>query len=315
VTRLTALDALGRGIANVRGNLEVVLASAAGSIAVLAVVVLSLVPWLGSGAGELVRRFTAAGADVPDPAAIFGRSLAAVSDLWGLILAVGVGLTAASVVYAWYFGGLLGVLAAGDAQAPPGTGRGSELFRTWSLRFFFGEASRLVWRVLLFYSLVLAILLVVLVGFVVLIGAVAATAASSGSSIALLLGCGGLLPLTFAFFVVAAALSLGQVVLVRPSSSVLAATRTGFSLVGRRLGAVLALYALLIVASIVVGVLEMAAGFLAGLLFVGVPALATGAQIALFVVQLLVGALINLVFVAAFVALVRGEQALAADAA
>lgn len=315
--RLGALEALGRGISNVRGNLELVGVWAAGSLLTLVVVLLALVPFLGLGGDQLasVASLVTGRASAGDIPSLMSLTTTLLSDLWGLVLALTVGLTIGSIVFSWYLGGILGVLVAGDAQAPPGSGRGGELFRTWSWRFFLGEASRLVWRVLFFYSLWLLFVLVALLLFVLLFAAAAMLSGTAGWGAALALGCGGALPLFFLLFAVLGAMTLGQVELVPPESGVRKASETGVALLGRRLGAAVALFALFFLTSMAVGMVEAGLGFVFSAKL-GARGVAFGlAQGALFAVQLMISALLNLVLAATFVALARSESRLAAEAA
>jgi hypothetical protein len=317
VKRLGALEALGRGIANVRGNLEVVGVAAAGTIVLTGLVVLSLVPWLGLGEAELgsLFRLVLGQGEVADFAAVGRQTWAIFSDLWGFLLAISIGLTVASAVYCWYFGGILGVLVAGEAQSPPGARRAPELFRTWSPRFFAGEAARLTWRLLGFYSLWLLLLTGVLALAALAIGVAAKLAGADAGLAGLAVGCGASLPLIFLFVTALGAMSLGQVDLVAPESGVLAASRAGMRLLGQRLGATLALFVLLIAAAMALGIFEAGLGLAVTTALAGSPAVALAAQIVLFVVQVMLSTLLNLIFAAAFVALVRGERRLAAVAA
>lgn len=315
--RLAALEALGRGISNVRGNFEVVGVAAAGTILLLGVVVLTLVPWLGAsqdGVGGLFRLAMGQGrvADLPS---LFVSSWTLVKDSWGLVLALAFGLTVASVVYCWYYGGILGVLYAGDAQAPPGPRRGAELFRTWSPRLFAAESTRLVWRVLGFFTLWLTAFAGVLCLLVFVPLVAAGVGGSSGVAAGVALGCGMALPLLFVFFALLGASCFGQVELVPPQSGVKEASRAGLRLLGRRLPATVALLVLLFVAAGALGAVDAGIGWAVGEALAGAPAAAMAAQVALFVAQALLSALLNLVMVAAFVALARSEQRLAADAA
>jgi hypothetical protein len=310
--RLGALDALGRGIANVRGNLELVGVAAGGTILLAGVVLLSLIPWLGLGEAELAGLFrVATGQGQPaDLYSLARQTWAIVSNLWGFLLALSIGLTVASIVYSWYYGGILGVLYAGDAQAPPGPRRAPELFRTWSPRFFAGEASRLLWRVLGFYSLWLAVglgAMALLVGAMALAMAVGGTA---GGVAGLAVGCGAALPLLFVFFAALGAMSLGQVELVPPASGVRAASRAGTRLLGRRLLATVSLFVLLFTAALALGLVEAGVGLVVVAAFAGAPAVAAAAQVVLFILQVMVSTLLNLVFAGAFVALVRSERRL-----
>lgn len=315
--RLSALEALGRGLANVRGNLELVGVSAGGSLIVLALVFLTLIPVLGVGGEEIASFFAlSTGQATPgDYAALLERAWATISGLWSVILALSVGLTLGSIVYSWVVGGLLAVLVAGEAQAPPGSGRGGELFRTWSWRLFSGEATRLVWRVLLFFSLWLLVVLAVVALFGALLVAAAAIGGSRGIVSGLALGCGGALPLGFLLFAVLGAMSLGQVELVPPASGVLQATRAGVTLLGRRLAAAVALFVLFFFASFAIGTVEAGVGL--GLLgsLAGRPWALGTAQTVLLVVQWMISAFLNLVLVASFVALVRGERSVTPEAA
>jgi hypothetical protein len=310
VKRLGALEALGRGIANVRGNLEVVGVAAAGTIVLTGLVVLSLVPWLGLGEAELggLFRLVLGQGEVADFAAVGRQAWTIVANLWGFLLAISIGLTVASVVYCWYFGGILGVLVAGEAQSPPGARRAPELFRTWSPRFFAGEAARLVWRLLGFYSLWLLLLTGVLALTALAIGLAAKLAGVDAGLAGLAVGCGASLPLIFLFLAALGAMSLGQIDLVAPESGVLAASRAGTRLLAQRLGAAVALFVLLIAAAMALGIFEAGLGLALTAALAGSPAAALAAQIVLFVVQVMLSTLLNLVFAAAFVALVRGER-------
>lgn len=315
--RLGALEALGRGISNVRGNPELVAVGVGGSLAVLALVVLALIPWLGADAGDLASllRVVSGQGGIGDLPALASQSWSIVADLWGFVLALSVALTIGSVVYCWYFGGTLGVLHAGDAQAPPGGGRSGELYRTWSTRLFAAEAGRLVWRVLWFYSLWLLAVLGVLTLFAGGFALAAFVGATAGGVAGLAVGCGAALPLLFALFAVLGAMSLGQVELVPANATVRSASRDGWRVLGRRLGAVITLFVLLFATAIALGLVEGGVGLAIAAGLAGRPALATAAQVALFGVQLLLSTLLNLVFAAAFVALARSERRPAADAA
>lgn len=313
---LGAVEALGRGLANVRGNLELVGVAAASSLVVTGLVVLSLVPVLGVGAEELASFFalTTSQGSAGDLVTVFDRAWATVTNLWGVVVALAIGLTIGSIVYSWVLGGMLAVLVAGEAQAPPGGGRHSELFRTWSWRFFSGEATRLVWRVLVFLSLWLLAVLAVVTLFGVLMVAAAVAGGTRGIAAGLALGCGGALPLLFLLFAVLGAMTLGQVELVPRDSGVVPASRAGLRLLGRRLAAAVALFALFFLASVAIGTFEAGVGLAAAGVLVERPLALGTVQGALFIVQLMLSAFLNLVLVASFVALVRGERSVSTEA-
>jgi len=311
VSRLSAIDALGRGIANVRGNWQVVAVSAIGTVASAAVVVLSLLPWLAA-IGIDPAWFLGSGPDPTDldqlldlaaaPWQIFQR-------LGAGLLALTIGLTVASFVFAWCYGGILGVLAAGDAQAPAGPGREAAVFRTWSPRFFAGEARRLTMPVLWYFCLFLGIVLaaVLVLGAVVVVAAL--VAARSGAAAGFAVGCGGLLPAGFVLVATTIAMSFGQAELARDPASARRATRAAFSILGRRFGAGLALFALMVGASVAFGAATATVSFFA-VLAVGGSAVATAVIEAVVTsVQIVVGSALRLVFVAAYVALSRAEAA------
>lgn len=312
--RLSAFDALGRGLANVRGNLELVAVVAGGSILVVAVVLATMIPWLGFDAADISSWLAARGegAEIGDLAALARRVFEVFSDLGAFLLALILGLTAGSLVVSWYLGGVLGVLVAGDAQAPGGPGRPALLFRTWSWRFFVGESNRLTWRVLLYYSLFLTLTSIAMLVLVLLVVAASLVATKSGVAAGLALGCGGSLPLLFVFFALVLALSMGQGDLVRAESGVVAASRAGFGVVGRRLGAAIGIFAVVFLASIALGIFQAVLTFVLGLALAARPFLSMTVQVVIFLLQLLAGGWLNLVLYAAFIALLRSERALEA---
>jgi len=316
VTRLGALEALGRGVANVRGNLETAGVAAAGTLGLTGVVLLALVPWLGLDEDGLASLFrvTAGHGQAADLAALGRLSWALLSNLWGLVLALSLAATIAFFVYCWYFAGILGVLYAGDAQAPPGPRRAPELFRTWSFRFFAGEASRLFWRLVWFYTIWSLILLAGTALFAAGIALVAALAGEAGGLAALAIGCGVALPSLFVFFAAVAAMSLGQAELVPPESGALAATRAGLRRLGRRFPAVLSLFVLFFFAALAIGLVEAGVGVALGRALADAPVAATVVQVVLFVAQVLLSSLLSLALTGACVALVRSERRRETDA-
>lgn len=307
--RLSAVDALGRGTANVRANLELLAVTTLGSIAIGALAILSVLPWLatlGADLGLLPGR-------TPDPQQV-GEMLARVlsggdllARLGGLLLSFSLAMTLASVLYCWYQGGILGLLVAADAQAPQGPGREPILFRIWSMPLFLHEAQRLTWRLMWFVSLFLGIWLVVGAITVGLFAGAGLLGSSQGAGAGCALACGILLPLMFVGFVLLAAAELGQADLVRPESGVITATRNAFAILGRRLGAAAALLSIFFVVSFGLGIAFTTVGAVGGLVFGSSPVLDFTFRGVLLLLQLACGGLVNLVSAAAFVALVRSE--------
>jgi len=307
VSRLGALEALGRGISNVRANWEVVAVATAGSLASIALLVLALVPWL-SAFGVGVRDLF--GARRPGLAGVLGAAAGGL-DPRQLVARLGAGAIAlllalllGSVLYAWYYAGMVGVLVAGDAQAPAGAHRAAGLFRTWSWRFFLSEATRLTWKMLVYLSVILTLLGVAVILALALLLLAAEMVHGRGAVPAAAIGCGGMLPLLFAMLAIWGAGCVGLGELARPGSSVGSAVRLGFQVFGARLGACLALLALFVVASLAVAI--VCGSF--ELLFASA-GLARRAvvEVAALVVQAAAGALLGSVFMASCVALLRSE--------
>ncbi len=311
MTRLSTFDALGRGSANARANFELIVASFVGTLILVAIVLAAIVPWMATIG--LDASWLWGDTKLPDDLPALWRLASSPAELLArigsVILSLTVALTLASIVFCWYFGGILGVLVAADAQAPAGAGRESILFRAWSRDLFFQEARRLVWKVMLYYSLFGAIWF-----FVALLcgGAVAAAVligAQAGVGAGFAVGCGALLPLLFVLFAVLAAMQIGVADLPRHGSGARAATRAGFTVLGRRLGASLLIVVFFFVASAI-----LAAGFttveiVVDLALSAVPLLALALRCVLFGVQLFVGAALNIAAAASFVALLRNELA------
>jgi hypothetical protein len=137
----------------------------------------------------------------------------------------------------------------------------------------------------------------------------------AGAGAGFALGCGGALPLAFLLFAVLGAMHLGQVQLVSPASGVGAASRAGVALLGRRLGAVVALFTLFFATSLALGLVEAGAGLALGGMLRGQPLAYGVTQGLLLVVQLMVSAFLGLLLVASFVALARSERHFAPEAA
>jgi hypothetical protein len=312
VTRVGALEALGRGLVNVRANAELVPAVTAGTLAVFLLLLASFLPWLG--ALGLDPRDLVAG-EPPDFDALAGAARAGlapegiVARFGVAFTAIALGLIVSSLMYCWYWGGALGVLVAGEAQAPPGAGRAPAVFRTFSARFLLGEARRLTAPVLLFLSLFLGLMLLLLVALGALFALALALGERRGGGAGLAVGCGGAFPLLFAWIALLLALWFGQVELPRRGIGVRAAATLGFRWLGARLGAALALFALFLCASLAIGIFVGGAGFLIKLWFAeSFPAELTIDLLAWFA-QLVSSAALNLVLAASFAALARGERA------
>jgi len=314
IGRLTGIDALGRGVANVRANWPLVLVSGAGSVAIVGIVAAGMVPALALVGLSLSEVMTADPFASPaeaypgleyDPATLTAGTMAAA----GLVFVAA--LLAASIVQCWVQAGTLGALWAGDAQSPPGAGRPAFSFATFSPRFFVAEANRLFGRLLAYYGILLAFVIAWLLLVLGLVIAIAATGQGLDGGAALAIGCGGSIPLLFLIFVLALAAAVGQADVPRPDGSALAAVRTGFRVLGGRLGACALLYLLFFTGTFAVAAAEGVTSLVANLALRGAPLARLASGGILFALQTLAQTAITLGLTAALMALVRGERAAA----
>jgi hypothetical protein len=249
----------------------------------------ALEDWLAGLAGELGARL--------------------VPFLLAVLASLVIGL-AAVAVWAWFEGGILGVLVAAERQAHP---RAADRpgawgwFKTFSLRDFSGWGGRYLWRFFWFFHLALtaSLVFVLLVGLLVL-GAVYGNE-SWGPGAALGIGCGGALPLAFALLVYGLWYSAAQPAVALEGSGTLRGSALGLRVVGRRLGAsfliLLVVAVVAVVVYLVLGLGQMGAGLFLEDRF--------GAWIALYVVfslvQMAFGAALSVFLLAAYTSLVVAE--------
>lgn len=301
--RLSAVDCLRRGVKNLSANWELVLMQWLQSLLVPLLLLLGLAAPVVILAGPSLFEM----GSLPDPGRILARiaeappvlllSLVATLALWAL----------AYIVYCYFQAGTYGVLWTADRQALPGPPRSSLLFRTFSVRDFFGWGGRYVWRYFGF-----SLLFVLLVGLVV--GAAALWIAFLvrggerwGGPAALGIGCGGILPLGFLALVLSFWFSVAQAALAREGEGVWSASRLGLSVLGRRLGAVILLFLLFLFAGSALAFAFLPLSLVADLMLSDAPAARAVTQILLFLVQGVPNALLAVALGAALVALVRSE--------
>jgi len=309
---LSGIDALGRGVSSVRANWELILVATGGTLVValvalaglapaVALVGLSLVDLLGAAAGASTSAALAL-RDL-DPSTLGGAALVAAA-----LTFVGA-LLVASLVQCWVQAGILGTLWAADGQSPPGPRRPALSFRTFTPRLFAAQASRHFLRLLGFYGVVFGLGIVwLLLALGLVLGAVAAGQGLGGGA-GVAIGCLGAIPLGFAMLVLALGVAVGQADVPRPGGSALAAVKTGFRVLGRRLGACALLYLIFIAVAVAVATAEGLLSFTSSLLLADAPAAALAAGTFLFVVQTLVQTALTLGLTAGLVALVRAEAA------
>ncbi|GMU66851.1 MAG: hypothetical protein AMXMBFR36_31250 [Acidobacteriota bacterium] len=304
---LSAIDALGRGIANVRANWELLLAQIAAMFALALVVAVSIVPLV-----------IALGASFADLGKLDGSDPQAVLDLlrperWlsaGVLVAVVASLvfgTLAILVYSWFQAGVFGILVAGDRQAGAGAGRPRGLFRTFSWRDFSGWASRGTWRFFGWYHLYLTVLTLMVAALGALALAAISVGVSQGPMAGVGVGCGGALPLFFALFYVSLVFEAAKADLAREDSGAVASWRRGAGVVARRIGGTLLLFLLFFCASMAMSMLVLPLQLLAEFGLRDQMVAYVALQLVVYLVQWGLGSVFGLIYGASFVALVRAE--------
>jgi hypothetical protein len=253
---LSAFDSVHRGFVNTRANWEliffqwlqgllVVILSVAGLLPPLAVLGFAQVPVLSSAVSDwssLLESVTGLMERGPDSWLLLLVSLGVSTAIWLI----------AMMVYCYFQGGIYGVLTAGDRQAPRGAPKGSQWFRTFSCRDWRGWGGHFMWRFFWLFNLVVLVsmLWLLLPVVLVLISVWGGEAWGTGAGFAI--GCAGAIPLTFSLLVFALWASLAQATLVGRDAGVLQATRGALQVLGRRLGAVLFIFIVVILGSVFV---------------------------------------------------------------
>lgn len=311
-TRLPALDALSRGFRNVRANRELVLVQIASSLLLAASIAVPLLLFFVR-LGIPLRAFAAR-----DPQAIVQALESIELDLGQLASTLGLGLllllvlgTLVFLLHCWFQAGTLAVLLAGEAQAPAVRAAPVAVFRTFSWSGFVGWASRFGMRIFwvdnLFLSLLTLVLLVLALPF---LATAWLSSADSISWAGCLIGCGLALPLGFVVLVLVLAMTVAQICAVEEGSTAFGATRRAFAITGRRLGGLLLLYLLMIIASLAVTTFFAGVGFILNLAISQLPVLQTVLSAGLGVVEFFLSVVLSLIMTAAIVGLVRAEMRL-----
>lgn len=301
--RLSAFDCLRRGWTNLAANWELVLMQWLEWALLAALMALGLFfPLLIMGAnlmatGNAARQAAAAARRLADLSPALLLALIAMLAVW----------LASLLLHSYFQAGAYGVLAAADRQALPGPRRSKEFFRTFSLRDFLGWGGLYMWR--FFGVLLLFGLFAFLLGGAVLLWLLflGVGGVQWGSPAALGIGCGGALPMGFLALVLGLWLPLAQADLARDGSSVRAASRRGIAVLGRRLGTVIALFLLALLAVLALAIVFFPLGTAADSLLSGAPLARELVRFLLFLLQSLPNTLLAMVLAGALVALVRSE--------
>ncbi|HEX4498092.1 MAG TPA: hypothetical protein VIE43_20620 [Thermoanaerobaculia bacterium] len=297
--RLSTLGCLRRGWTNLSANWELVLLQwlqAFGMLALSAFGALLALLILGVNLASLGRGSWLRALGDLSPALLL--ALAALTAVW----------LASLLVYCFFQAGTYGVLAAADRQALPGARRQREFFRTFTLRDFRGWGGRYVWRYF-GVALLFGILLLALSGVALLwLGFAAAGNGEWGSPAALAIVLGGVLPVGFLALVAGLGFHLAQADLAREGSGVRSAWRRGLGILGRRLGAVTALFVLIAAALLALAALFLPLSTAADALLAGAPGVRALVRFLLVLLASLPDNLLVTLFAGALVALVRSES-------
>jgi hypothetical protein len=301
--RLSAFDCLRRGWTNLSANWELV-----------------VIQWLES---SLIALLLAVGVVLASLSAgmnalVLGRGTArqieqALQHLVGSPALPWAGVTlmaiwlATLLVHCFFQAATYGVLSAADRQALPGPRRHRDFFRAFSLRDFAGWGGLYVWRYLglrvLFWGLLLLAALAGLL-WLVLIGVGGGT---WGTSAAFGIGCGGALPLAFLALVLGLWLNVVQADLAREGSGLRSASRRALDVLGRRLGAVIALAILFGVTALLVVAVFVRLSLGAREWLAGAPPIRPFVQFLLVLLQTIPSTLLAMLLAGSLVALVRSE--------
>jgi hypothetical protein len=296
--RLSTLGCLRRGWTNLSANWELVLLQwlqAFGMLALSAFGALLALLILGVNLASLGRGSWLRALGDLSPALLL--ALAALTAVW----------LASLLVYCFFQAGTYGVLAAADRQALPGARRQREFFRTFTLRDFRGWGGRYVWRYF-GVALLFGILLLALSGVALLwLGFAVAGDGEWGSPAALAIVLGGALPVGFLALVAGLGFYLAQADLAREGSGVRSAWRRGLGVLGRRLGAVTALFVLIAAALLALAALFLPLSTAADALLAGAPGVRALVRFLLVLLASLPDNLLVTLFAGALVALVRSE--------
>jgi hypothetical protein len=314
--RLPAIDALARGVANVRANSELLIVQVVSMlfiVASIAVPAVYLLQKIGIPPSLLLENDPRkvqegiAGIDF-DPAALVGLVGA------GLLFLL-VGGTVLFIFYCFAQAGTLAVLSAGDAQAPTVRSAPVEVFRAFSWRAYFSWCFRFGWRLFWLYNLVLLVMSLVLLLLLVPLLVAGRSFDEANVPATCLLACGLSIPVFAVFFVLAIATQVSSAVVVVDDAGAVRAMRRGLSLTGRRLGGLLLLLVLFFCASMAIGTAAFAAEFALGLILREASALRFTILAAVEMLKFLLSTVLGLILSSALIALVRGESRSDAPAA
>jgi len=307
----TAIDCLRRAALSIRANFGLVWLRLLQELLFAVLFVASLVPPLVVLGGAALFEGEWSEAALEGWIAGLGDQLAGVAlPLTLAVLAsLVIGLLVV-MVWGWFEGGVLGVLVAAERQAVPGAedrAGGWRWFRTFSLRDFSGWGGRYLWRFFWFFHLAFTVLLVLLLLMLLLVLGAVYGGESWGPGAAFGIGCGGALPLVFLFLVYALWFNVAQPAVALEESGAVRGSSLGLRIVGRRLGASLLILLVAIVAAVGVGLFFSIGQWTAALFAQDSFTALITIYLVFGLLQMVVGAVVNLYVLAAYTSLVVAE--------
>ena len=313
--RISAIDALQRGVLNLRANPMLVLVQVAQGVAVMILAAAGMVPLvlaIGAGAASEIWLAGQRGWH-PGQAAELEGMIERLLEQWPILLAAlaagGAVWTVAFLIYCWVQAGVMGRLAAGEDQAAESPRPTVADFKVYSWPDFSADASARIWRFFWLINLLLVAGMVVL--FLIILAASLMTAVlGGGASIpaAIAVGCSLLAISLVVIFFFFAWTGVAKAQMVVADGGVLETFGRSLALLGRRFGGVLLLLLLFIVASVALTIVLVPVSLALDLAMGDSIGRQIAADLALALIQTPINAALTLTLSAALVALVRGER-------
>lgn len=256
MTRRSAVDCLRRAGLSLRANWALVPLVLLQELCTLLLFLLSLLPpFLVLGGRTLLDvEWTVEGAEIWLQQLLAAASSQPLALTLALVASLVVG-TLAMIVWAWFEGGIYGVLLAAERQALPDAqdrSGGVAWFAATTGRDFTGWGGRYMWRYFWWLQIGLAFAFgLLLIYALIVLGAVLGYEAWGGAA-AYGIGCGGALPFFFALFVLVLWNQASPPAVALPDSGAVRGTGAGFRVIGRRPGAVLLIFGCWVVLFLVV---------------------------------------------------------------
>ncbi len=311
--RRTAIECLRRGALSTRANFGLVFLALLQNLLFLALIVASFVPFVIVLGGLAALR-----GDVQDPRALEGW----LENLWTIaaqrLPALGLGLLASLVIglaavalWGWFQGGIMGTLVAAERQAHPQAQNrpaAAGWFKTLTGRDFAGWGGRYMWRYFWFFHLYVTSALVIILLALVLALGIGFGYQSWGAGAAFGIGCGGALPFFFLLLVFALWYLAALPAVAVADGRVVGGASLGLHVVGRRLGASLLLFLVLLIVSLVVALGAMVVQGTVNLLLRQRFVIWVALYGAVALLQWLASSLINVFGMASFTSLVVSED-------